>query len=102
MIDGIPLGDLTAPAVLLITVLLVLLGYLVPRKIYLDKVQECKEWKEAYELSEKARATSDAQTQQLLENDKTVLKVLTALAATFGAPEYEQQSGGAHAASVAK
>ena len=40
MIDGIPLSDLTAPAVLLIAVLLVLLGWLVPKRILDDAIRQ--------------------------------------------------------------
>lgn len=40
MIDGIPLADLTAPAVLLIAVLLVLLGWLVPKRILDDAIRQ--------------------------------------------------------------
>lgn len=102
MIDGVPLGDLTAPGLLLVAVLLVFLGWLIPKNVYKEKKEEAERWQKAYETEREARAIADAHTRELLENSKTTLKVLTALAATFGAPEYEQQSGGAHAASVAK
>jgi hypothetical protein len=102
MIDGIPLSDLTAPGLLLIAVLMVFVGWLIPKPMYREKKIEAEKWQKAYEIEREARSVSDAQTRELLENSKTTIKVLSALAATFGAPEYEQQSGGAHAASVAK
>lgn len=102
MIDGIPIGDLTAPGLLLVAVLMVFLGWLVPKSTLKKAEAEADRWQRAYETAEQARALSESQKAELLENSKTTVAVLTALAATFGAPGYEQQSGGAHAASVAK
>lgn len=102
MIDGISVRDLTPIGLLLIAVLMVFLGLLIPRYIYKEKVAEAKRWEDAYKAERDARLKADEHSQELMENSRLTLKVLTALAATFGAPEYEQQSGGAHAASVAK
>jgi len=81
MIDGIPIPviALTPSALLGLTVLFILIGRLVPRSVYMDKVRECEKWQKAYELAEKGRSTSDAQTTELLEIGKASHTVLMAL-----------------------
>lgn len=91
MFDGIPLSTLTPAALLGLTVLFILLGRLVPRATYLDKVNEAKAWQAAYETSEKARVASDAQTRELLELAKTTNSIVYAL---FGSTERARQAGG--------
>lgn len=71
MLDGISIIGLTPAGLLLITVAMILTGRLVPRRIYLDKVKEADQWRIAYEAERTARATSDAQTRELLEVAKT-------------------------------
>lgn len=94
MIDGIPVKDLTAPTLLGIAILMVLLGLLVPRYLYNEKKIEAEKWRLAYEAERQARSTSDAQTAQLLELAKTTHNVLVALAGTSGRL---MRSGGADA-----
>lgn len=88
MLDGIPFNNLTAPALLGITVLLILLGRLVPWFIYKSKVEEAEKWRLAYEVERKARMASDAQTTELLELAKTTNSIV--VAAFGGSPRYRQ------------
>lgn len=91
MWEKFPIASLTAPALLGITVLLLLLGRLVPRPTLMDKIEECERWRQAYEAEREARATSDAQTIELLELAKTTHKIVEAL---FGTTERAPRSGG--------
>ena len=71
MFDGVPIVGLTAPTLLGIAVLLMLTGKIVPRSTLIDKTKEASDWKAAYEAEREARASSDAQTVELLEVSKT-------------------------------
>jgi hypothetical protein len=79
LIEGIPLVDLTAPALLGVAILLLLLGRLVPKAALDDKQREADQWRTAYEAEREARATSDAQTVQLLEVSKTTHDLTVAM-----------------------
>lgn len=79
MFEGIPVVGLTAPALLGITVLLLLMGRIVPRATMQDKIQEASDWKAAYEAERDARAKSDAQTVELLEVSKTTHAISVAM-----------------------
>lgn len=92
---GIPLTVLTPSALLGIVVLMILLGKLVPRIFYKDKVDEAEKWRLAYEAEREARTISDAQTAQLLELAKTTHSILVAM---FNTTEQVRQSGGADVA----
>jgi len=92
MLDGIPFDKLTAPVLLGIAVLLLLLGRLIPRPFYKDKSDEAERWRLAYEAERKARAIADAQTVELLELAKTTHNIIVAI---FAATERARQSGGA-------
>lgn len=83
MIEGIPIVGLTAPTLLGITVLLLLTGRLVPRVTLKDKADECEKWRLAYIAEREARATSDAQTVELLEGVKANHAVISALFETI-------------------
>src|SRR5678815_384864 len=83
MFDGIPVLDYSAPTLVGITVILLLLGYIVPRKTLNDKAKECKEWKDAYEKERDSRILAAAQTTELLELAKTTHEILDA---AFNAP----------------
>lgn len=91
MLDGIPLASLTPAALLGIAILFIIVGRLIPRSTYLDKVKECEKWQAAYETSEKARVASDAQTRELLELAKTTNRIVQAM---FDVTERARQSGG--------
>lgn len=92
MFDGIPISDLTAPTLLGLVVLMVLLGWLVPKAILKEKSTEAERWRLAYEAEREARSTSDAQTVELLELAKTTHNIIVAM---FGTTERMGQSGGA-------
>ena len=92
MLDGIPFEKLTAPVLVGIAVLLLLIGRLVPRSSLMDVAKERDQWRLAYEASEKARAASDAQTAELLELAKTTHNIIVAM---FDATDYAKRSGGA-------
>ena len=90
MLDGISVSNLT-PAVLIgIAVLMLLLGWLVPRRTLRDVQNESARWHRAYDLEREARVTSVAQTAELLELGKTSHAILVAL---FGTTERLRQSG---------
>lgn len=95
-LDGIPIAGLTAPALLGIAVMMLLLGRLVPRSTFDEKAKEAEHWRQAYEKEREARATSDAQTVELLELAKTTHNLIVAI---FGAPGIStgllQKAGGA-------
>lgn len=90
VLEGIPVVGLTAPGLLGLVVLLLLLGKIVPRATYLDKSEEANRWREAYEKEREARATSEAQTKELLEVGRTNLALLKAL---FHNSEHIRASG---------
>lgn len=92
MLDGVPLSNLAPPTLLGIVVLMVLLGWLVPKAILKDKSAEAERWRLAYEAERLARSTSDAQTVELLELAKTTHNIIVAM---FGTAERMGQSGGA-------
>lgn len=92
--EGIPIKDLTAPTLLGLAVIFILLGMLVPRYIYNEKKEECEKWRLAFEAERKARETSDKQTAELLELAKTTNKIITAM---FNTTERLRPSGGADA-----
>lgn len=94
MIDGIPIGDLSAPALLGLAILLLLTGRLWSNPAYKAKSDEAEKWRLAYEAERDARATSDAQTAQLLELAKTTHAFITA---TFSNSEQIRRSGEADA-----
>lgn len=94
MLEGIPVKDLTAPTLLGLAVIFILLGMLVPRYIYNEKKEECEKWRLAFEAERKARETSDKQTAELLELAKTTNKIITAM---FNTTERLRSSGGADA-----
>lgn len=78
-LNGVPLFGLTAPAILAFAVILVLTGRIVPRRLYMDKINEAKQWKEAFETEREARLLSDHQTTQLLAATEVNREILLAL-----------------------
>lgn len=79
MLEGIPVAALTPSALLSIFVLLLFFGKIVPRSILQDKIEECNNWRKTAEAEREARATSDAQTRELLELAKTNNKLVEGL-----------------------
>src|SRR5678815_8823 len=94
MLDGIPLGDLSAPVLLGIVVLSIVLGRLIPRPTYLDKVKESENWRRAYEKERDSRDLSEAQKAELLEAVKVTNDILYAMFDIT--TEESRQSGGRH------
>lgn len=94
MIEGIPIRDLTAPSLLGIAIIFVLLGLLVPRYVYNEKKEESEKWRTAYEKEREARAVSDAQTAELLELAQTTHKIILAM---YSTTDRLRQSGGSDA-----
>ena len=79
MLDGISVIGLTPAGLLLATVVLILTGRLVPRRIFQDKVEECERWRLAYEAERTARSLSDSQTRELLEVARTGQHLMSAV-----------------------
>lgn len=79
MIDGISIIGLTPAGLLLAAVAMVLTGWLVPRRTYLEKAKEAERWRSAYEVERTARSTLQSQTSELLEVAKTSAKFLEAV-----------------------
>ena len=76
---GIPIEMLAPSALLGVAILMIFVGKLWTNPAYQQKVEECKKWEKAYERSEAARALSDAQTTQLLEQAKTTHAMVVAM-----------------------
>ena len=98
MIEGIPIVGLTAPGLLGVAVLLLLLGKIVPRSTLQDKIEEAIQWRKAYEAEREARRLADAQTTELLEVSRTNHALISALFANSerirresGAPDADPQ-----------
>jgi hypothetical protein len=96
MLDGIPLGDLTAPGLLGITFLAMLLGWIVPRKTLNEQIKQTEKWQTAYELERQARVSSDSQTTELLEIVKATHNIVVAQ----DGKGRSRQSGEAHVVST--
>jgi hypothetical protein len=76
---GIPVGDLSAPVLLGLAIILILRGRLVPRSTYDDLRADRDQWREAHRLSEEARLTQTRQLDAVLEVGETVKNVMNAL-----------------------
>ena len=76
---GIPLAVLTAPALLLTAVWLVMSGRLIPRKTYEDLLRDRDDWREAHRISEAERVQQSQQISALLEVGHTVNEIMNAL-----------------------
>lgn len=90
MFLDIPVKDLTAPVLLGIGILMVLTGLLVPSRFYKAKSEESERWRLAFETEREARMTSDAQTSELLEGQKTSHALIVAI---FKNSEAARESG---------
>jgi hypothetical protein len=91
MFEGVPFDKLTAPVLVGIAVLMVLLGLLVPRYVYRAKAREAEYWRLAYEAERESRETLQGQNAELLELARTTNKVLVAM---FGVSEHVKETGG--------
>lgn len=77
--EHITLDKLTVSGLLGLAILMILTGALIPRRTYNEKKEECERWRQAYDTSEEARRTSDAQSAELLEVARTTHALLVAL-----------------------
>lgn len=79
MFMGIPIETLTVRGLLALAVLMILFGYLVPRRIYKDKADEAIRWQLAFEKQRDRSDKSDAQAEQMLEQGKATHALITAI-----------------------
>lgn len=84
MFEGVPFEKLTAPVLLGIAVLMVLIGLLIPRYLYKSKEKEAENWRRAYEAERDSRETLQSQNAELLELARTTNKVLVAMFGVSG------------------
>ena len=66
MLAGLPVGQLSAGALVAIVVLLILRGGLVPRQQLVDKQADCDKWREAAEKSQAAVLTLGMSIEKIL------------------------------------
>jgi hypothetical protein len=78
-LDQLPIGGLSAGAILSIVVLMILRGALVPRRTHEECRADRDSWRVAWEASEEARRVQAAQLGELLELAKTTDKFIRAL-----------------------
>lgn len=102
MFDGVPIADLSFPTLVGITVILILLGRLVPWTVFKKVEKEAEKWQKAYEAEREARTLLAAQTAELLELARTNTKVLDALFDSTGPDSGRHRAGGPHVATVGK
>ena len=94
MLDGIPILGLTAPTLLGLAVLMLMLGWIVPRKTLLDKQREADQWREAYYKERDARAVANKQVEDLLEAVRTNHAIVKAVFNVVQEKERRQRPGG--------
>lgn len=82
MFQGLEFTALTAPALVGISVLMLLTGRLVPRATLNDARVDASNWRTAYEQERAAREVLQKQNGELLELAKTSTSVFTALGQT--------------------
>lgn len=80
MIGDIPFSVLSASGLLSLTVLLLLMGRIVPRSTLRDKMEDARRWQAAYETERTAGGISTAQVQELLEAARTTHAIIVAMA----------------------
>lgn len=97
MLDGIPIANLTAPGLLSIVVVLILIGRIVPRSTLTDKAADSERWRQAYENERAARQKSDEQTAKLLEVVTTTNDIVKAI---YSTSERIRRDGAVHADST--
>lgn len=79
MLEGLPLGDIGAGALVAFTVLALLTGRIVPRRALEDVLHDRDEWRAAHRISEAARVEQAAQVDELLEHARTTDAVLRSI-----------------------
>jgi hypothetical protein len=88
MWSGFLTPTIGATGLLALAVLLVFMGFLVPRRT-VDQMRRDKDaaitmWKDAYETSQRASVKKDQQIERLLEANRTTSRVSTALSEAAG------------------
>jgi len=78
-VDALPVGGVSASAILAIVVLMIFRGALVPRRTHEEARTDRDTWKQAWEASEEARRVQAAQLGELLELAKTTDQFIRAL-----------------------
>lgn len=78
-VDALPVGGLSASAILTIVVLMILRGALVPRSTHQEVRSDRDTWRDAWEASEEARRVQAQQLGELLELAKTTDQFIRAL-----------------------
>lgn len=79
MFMGFEIETLTASGLLALTVLMILFGALIPRRVYKDKAEEALRWQSAFELQRDRSDKLDSQTELLLEQGKATHALITAV-----------------------
>lgn len=79
MIQELLHSDMTAPSLLGLAVILVLLGIIVPRPTYKEKAREAERWRLAYEAEREARSKTDEHFSDLFEVCKATQAVIEAV-----------------------
>jgi hypothetical protein len=81
VIEGIPIAGFSAPAILLLVVILILRGQLIPRRTYDDIKEDRDQWRDNCRQSEAARSMQDQQILELIEQSRTSTGLLQAISA---------------------
>lgn len=102
MIDGIPIATLTAPTLVGIIVILILIGRLVPWTVLKKAEKEAEKWQKAYEAEREARKLLAGQNAELLEIARTTHDILDAMFQTPSIGKHRGSSGGPHVVPMAR
>ena len=92
MLDGIPIVGLTAPTLLGVAILLILLGKLVPKPTHDQALEEARRWREAYEIERQSRQEAVDGMRELVEVAQTTHNVTAAMFDMVR--EHVRQTGG--------
>lgn len=92
MIFGIPVAELSAPALVGVFVVMMFYGKVVPRSFLNDEQKTSESWRSAYEKEREARDSLQTQVKELLEIARTSRDVLVAL--SKASEKIRNESGG--------
>lgn len=79
MLHDILTSDMTAPSLLGLTVVLLLLGVIVPSPTLKEKKKEAERWRLAYEAEREARSKAESHSVELLEVSKATYSIIEAV-----------------------
>lgn len=94
MIGDIPIGTLTPIGVCLLAVVLILMGWLVPRYVYHREIATSEKWQKAYETERTSRILLSGQVAEMLEQTRTSQKMMETFTAMAQRAESAELSGG--------